>query len=86
MAAIAFVLSGRDRSAGAALVVAIAVKFTAILLAPFVACVLDLIARVVPSVFRIKDFVREELLVDGERAAPLPVTVTAVPGALTLLG
>lgn len=24
--------------------------------------------------------------VDGERAAPLPVTVTAVPGALTLLG
>ena len=35
MAAIAFVLSGRDRSAGAALVVAIAVKFTAILLAPF---------------------------------------------------
>jgi hypothetical protein len=35
MAAIAFVLSGRDRSAGAALVVAVAVKFTAILLGPF---------------------------------------------------
>ena len=35
MAAIAFVLSGRDRSAGAMLVVAIAVKFTAILLGPF---------------------------------------------------
>jgi ketosteroid isomerase-like protein len=35
------------------------------------AAVLDLIARVVPSVFRIKDFVREELLVDGERAAAL---------------
>jgi diacylglycerol kinase (ATP) len=24
--------------------------------------------------------------VDGERTSPLPVTVTAVPGALTLLG
>jgi diacylglycerol kinase (ATP) len=24
--------------------------------------------------------------VDGERASPLPVTVTAVPGALSLLG
>lgn len=35
MAAIAFVLSGRDRAAGAALVVAVAVKFTVILLAPF---------------------------------------------------
>ena len=35
MAAIAFVLSGRDRWAGAALVAAIAVKFTAILLGPF---------------------------------------------------
>ena len=35
MAAIAFALSGRDRCAGAALVVAVAVKFTALLLAPF---------------------------------------------------
>jgi hypothetical protein len=34
-AAIAFLLSGRDRSAGAALMVAVAVKFTAILLLPF---------------------------------------------------
>jgi hypothetical protein len=35
MAAIAFVLSGRDRSAGAAFVVAVAIKFTVILLGPF---------------------------------------------------
>jgi hypothetical protein len=35
MAAIAFVLSGRDRAAGAAFVVAVAVKFTVILLGPF---------------------------------------------------
>jgi hypothetical protein len=34
-AAIAFLLSGRDRSAGAALMIAVAVKFTAILLLPF---------------------------------------------------
>lgn len=34
-AAIAFLLSGRDRAAGAALMVAVAVKFTAILLLPF---------------------------------------------------
>ncbi len=35
MGAISFVLAGRDRSAGAALVLAIAVKFTAVLLLPF---------------------------------------------------
>jgi len=35
MTAIAFLLSGRDRAAGASLTVAIAVKFTAVLLLPF---------------------------------------------------
>ena len=35
MAAIAFALSGRDRSAGAMLMLAIAVKFTAVILGPF---------------------------------------------------
>jgi hypothetical protein len=35
MGAIALVLAGRDRSAGAALMVAIAVKFTAVILGPF---------------------------------------------------
>jgi ketosteroid isomerase-like protein len=35
------------------------------------AAVLDLIARVAPAVFHIRDFVREELLVDGNRVAAL---------------
>jgi ketosteroid isomerase-like protein len=41
------------------------------------AAVLDLIARVVPAVYRVTNFVREELLVDGERAAAL-VRVTGI--------
>ena len=35
MASVVFVLAGRDRSAGASLIIAVAVKFTAILLGPF---------------------------------------------------
>jgi hypothetical protein len=65
MAAIAFVLSGRDRSAGAALVVAVAVKFTAILLGPFLLVAVGTRAR------------SKQLVIGGVIAA-IPLVVMSV--------
>jgi hypothetical protein len=65
MASIAFVLSRRDRAAGAALVVAIAVKFTAVLLGPFLLVAVGTRRRC------------KELVIGGVIAA-IPLTVMSI--------
>jgi hypothetical protein len=65
MAAIAFVLSGRDRAAGAAFVVAVAVKFTVILLGPFL-------------LVGVGTWKRSKELVIGGVIAAVPLTVMSI--------
>ena len=62
MAAIALVLARRDRSAGAALMVAIAVKFTAVLLLPFL-------------LLAVRDRPRQIRLITGAVLAAIPLAV-----------